>query len=121
MLTNWGYSRDAARLTSVISHLLLLNRSPFLHDLAASTLTEMRADAGLGRQQRKDFHGVHRAISALGYADPPPAPKHGDGPHAIEGTAPGWADWVERWYATSTITPKARSAFAPSWRRPDAG
>lgn len=111
VLAGWGYRRDAGRLTSVICHMLLLNRSPFLHDLTTAALTDMRADPQLARQQSKDFHGVHRAIAALGHADPPSAPRQNTGPLPIEGTADAWAHWVERWYATSTLTPKIRSGY----------
>lgn len=45
------------------------------------------------------------------YADPPTRPRHGPGPTAIEGTSGAWADWVERWHATSTLTPKVRSSY----------
>lgn len=58
-----------------------------------------------------DFHGVHRAVAALGHTDPPPAPKHGDGLAAIEGAAPTWTDSVERWYATSTLRPNIRAGY----------
>ena len=27
----------------------------------------------------------------------------------IDGTHPAWADWVERWHDTSTLTPKVRA------------
>jgi integrase len=30
---------------------------------------------------------------------------------AIEGTGAAWADWIERWYATSTLTLKVRRTF----------
>ena len=29
----------------------------------------------------------------------------------IEGTSEAWAEWIERWYATSTLTPKVRATF----------
>jgi hypothetical protein len=65
----------------------------------------------MGGNLAKDFYGIHRAVAALGHADPPPAPKHGDGLAVIEGTAPTWAEWIERWYATSTLTPKIRAGY----------
>ncbi len=30
---------------------------------------------------------------------------------AIEGTAETWSTWVERWFATSTLTSKGRGIF----------
>jgi hypothetical protein len=53
---------------------------------------------------------MHRAISALGHAGPPPAPLHGAMPE-IEGVPRTWAEPIERWFATSTLTPKVRGIF----------
>jgi integrase len=111
VLAGWGYRREERRLTQVICHALLINRSPLLEDLSTAALARLRADPTMGGNLAKDFYGIHRAVAALGHADPPPAPKHGDGLAVIEGTAPSWAKWIERWYATSTLTPKIRAGY----------
>src|SRR5664280_2649627 len=54
--------------------------------------------------------GVQRAVAALGFCEPPSNSIHGSMP-AIEGADQAWVDWVERWYATSTLTPKVRGIF----------
>ena len=111
VLAGWGYQRDAGRLTAVICQLLLLNRSPLLEDLSTEVLTRLRTDPAMDPHWAKDLYGIHRAVAALGHADPPPRPRHGDGPAEIAGTNDAWAEWVERWYATSTLTPKVRASY----------
>ena len=47
-------------------------------------------------------------VASLGYCDPPVRPGCNHAP-GIEGTDPAWAGWVERWHATSPLTPKVRA------------
>jgi integrase len=108
-LADWGYHRGPQQLTSVICQILLLNRSPQLADLTTSALTQLRAHPAMKGHWAKDFHGIHRAIAALGHATAPPPPRQSTGATSIEGTAKAWADWVERWHATSTLTPNTRA------------
>jgi len=80
-----------------------------LSDLASPALDSLRSDPAIERHfHGRRLHGVHRALAALGHTGPPPAPKYGDGPVSITGTAPGWAHTVERWHATSTLQPGTR-------------
>ena len=107
VLAGWGYR--AANLESMICTLLLLNRSPLLSDLASPALDSLRSDPTIERHfHGRHLHGVHRALAALGHTGPPPAPRYGDGPVPITGTAPGWAHTVERWHATATVQPGTR-------------
>jgi integrase len=111
VLADWGYSREREKLASVIVQALLLNRSPLLQDMSAETLVAMRATPATGVNWPKDLYGIHRAIAELGFVDPPPRPRHTGGPARIEGTAEDWAVQVERWYATSTLSPKIRAGY----------
>ena len=107
VLSGWGYR--AANLESMICTLLLLNRSPMLNELTSPALERLRADAAIERHfHGRHLHGVHRALATLGHTGPPPAPRYGDGPVPITGTAPGWAQAVERWHATATVQPSTR-------------
>jgi hypothetical protein len=110
VLTAWGYCREAERLTAVICQLLLLNRSPLLEDLSTDALAALRTHRAMSGQWGKDLHGIHRAIAALGHAGPPP-PGRESGPAAMEGLPAPWAELVERWYATSPLTPKIRRGY----------
>jgi len=113
VLGTWGYRTGRPhddRLPTVICQALLLNRSPHLEDLTTDAFTRLRQNPTLTRWHHGALHGVQRAVAALGHCDPPSSSIHGTMPD-IEGTADQWAAWVERWYATSTLTPKVRGIF----------
>ncbi len=113
-LQGWGYhpsDRAALGFRTVLIQSMLVNRSPLLEDMTSEALARIRADPSTApHHARGYFHGMHRAISALGHAGPPPAPLHGVMPE-IEGVPEAWADLIERWFATSTLTPKVRGIF----------
>ena len=110
VLTGWGYR--ANELVSLVCAMLLLNRSPRLSDLTSETLAGLRANPAMRQHHHvRHLHGIHRALAALGHAEPPATPKYGDGPAPITGTAAAWAQWVERWNATSTLEPTTRSIY----------
>jgi integrase len=112
VLAGWGYHRRCEReLTAVVCQVLLLNRSPLLEDLSSEVLTRLRTDPAMAQHHAGDLHGIHRAVAALGHAQPPPTPKYGDGPAAITGAADTWAQWVERWHSTSTLEPNTRGIY----------
>lgn len=112
VLQGWGYhetnSRD--RYPGLICALLLLNRSPYLADLTTPALEQFRTHEAIHHLMRSPIYAIHRAVAALGHADPPnrlPA-----GPEIIvEGVSELWQQWVERWTTTSTLTPKVRGIF----------
>lgn len=86
VLGDWGYQPRPDRLTSVICQILLLNRSPRLEDLSSPVLAAIRETPAMQESQwTSDLHGIHRALAALGHAEPPPCPRHGPGPTTIEG------------------------------------
>lgn len=112
-MQGWGYHPSdgaAGQFRTVLVQAMLLNRSPLLEDLTTKALLCLRDDPALGRRSRGHLYGIHRAVASLGHADPPPKPIHAAMPE-LEGVPAPWADWVERWYATSTLTPKVRGAF----------
>ncbi len=109
VLRGWGYHSAASkeRPRQVLCEALLRVRSPDLAALTARALAALRADPTLAPAQRSTLHGIQRALAALGLVAPPPRATGGV-PPAIEGVDPAWADWVERWHATSTLTPDVR-------------
>jgi hypothetical protein len=110
VLTGWGYRANS--LTSLVCTVLLLNRSPLLDDLSSDVLVKLRTDPAMQHHHHaRDLHGIHRALATLGYAEPPPAPRYGDGPALITGADAAWSAWIERWYATSTLEPATRSIY----------
>ncbi len=112
ILRDWGYQRTKpAQVAVALTEALLRNRSPLLADLTTEALVRIRDEPGLGPQARRNLYGVHRAVAALGYADPPVPPKRGFAVADIEGVAEAWSAWIERWHATSTLVPKSRNGM----------
>ena len=111
VLSSWGYHGTEAHWESALCHLLLANRSPFLHDLTSEFLQEFRVGGLAGNRLDGTVHGIHRALAELGHVDPPPAPAFTPGPAAISGAPEAWTALVERWHGTSTLTPKVRATI----------
>ncbi|WP_219912474.1 tyrosine-type recombinase/integrase [Nonomuraea fuscirosea] len=111
VLAGWGYQLgrdDDKLLPMVVCQLFLLNRSPHLEDLATEPFDRVRAERLFGSGARLNtLHAVQRAVAALGFCRPPvlttgrTTPKAGGAPQV-------WTQWVERWHATSTLTPNTR-------------
>ena len=127
VLDRWGYRsqvRDGEyKLPGVLSQALLINRSPRLADLTTQAFARLHAHpAASGRQHQTTLYALQRVVASLGYCDPPVRTGYNHAP-GIEGTDPAWAGWVERWHATSPLTPKVRAiirtivAKACRWRR----
>jgi integrase len=110
-LEEWGYrsARSDQRMRTITAQILLVNRSARLQDLTDEVLQHLRGDTRLGRR-RSPFHAVHRAVAALGFANPPPIPTGGS-PMPVEGAPAEWMAWVDRWFATSTLTPEVRREY----------
>ncbi|MFI6729852.1 hypothetical protein [Streptomyces atratus] len=93
-LQGWGYhpSNGAfGQFRTVLVQIMLINRSPLLQDMTTEALERVRESPALPSGARRgNLHGVHRAIAALGYADPPPKPVHAVMPD-LEGVPGSWA------------------------------
>jgi integrase len=111
VLTGWGYAyrpdrRDRVhhRLPTALAHLLLVNRSPLLADLTTEAFDRLRVHPEVRDVwQSASIHTFQRACAHLGYCDPPPPITSGP-MHPLGDCAPAWADYVERWYQTSTLS-----------------
>ena len=113
VLDRWGYRsqvRDGEyKLPGVLGQALLINRSPRLADLTTEAFARLHAHpAAGGRQHQTTLYALQRVVASLGYCDPPVRTGYNHAP-GIEGTDPAWAGWVERWHATSPLTPKVRA------------
>jgi hypothetical protein len=110
VLAGWGYRLghgDDTMLPVVICQLFLLNGSPNLEDLGTDLFERVRNDGLLGGARLNALHAVQRAVTALGFCDLPPATTgRGTARAACGGQI--WHEWVERCYATPTLTPRAR-------------
>lgn len=110
VLAEWGYRLghgDDTLLPMVACQLFLLNHSPHLEDLTTDLFDRVRRDGLLGGARLNTLHAMQRAVGALGFCDPPPATT-GRGTARAACDAQIWQQWVDRWYATSTLTPRAR-------------
>jgi integrase len=112
VLDQWGYRSVLSgkhRLRGVFSQALLINRSPRLEDLDTAAFDRLRVHPATGDHHGEMLYALRRAVAALGHCDPPVRTGHNHTP-GIEGTATAWAGWVERWYDTSTLTPRVRAS-----------
>ncbi|MFL9652097.1 tyrosine-type recombinase/integrase [Streptomyces sp. PB17] len=113
VLASWGYQLgrdDDTLLPMVVCQLLLLNRSPHLEDLDTSLFERVRREKMLAGSQRYTLHATQRAVAELGFCDPPQPITGRQSPRATGG-AKTWEQWVDRWHATSTLTPGVRGAM----------
>jgi integrase len=113
VLDRWGYRSQVrngeCKLPGVLAQALLINRSPRLADLTTGAFAMLHAHpAARGRQHQATLYALQKAAASLGYCDAPVRPGRLHIP-VIEGTSPQWAGWVERWHATSPLTPKVRA------------
>jgi integrase len=111
-LREWGY-RSARRTETVpglVGALLLHNRSPYLADLTAPVIEQFRRQEESCLRKCSAVHGVHRALAALGWVEPP-LRRNRPAAQPVEGVEDVWLEWVERWTATSTLTDKVRKTF----------
>lgn len=110
VLDRWGYrisKGTRSRMRGVFSQALLLNRSPRLEELTTTAFDVLRAHPATYGHQGSMLYALQRAVAELGHCDPPVRTGYNHAPD-IEGADPVWAEWIERWYATSTLTPKVR-------------
>jgi integrase len=109
-LDRWGYRGVLSgqhRLRGGLSQALLINRSPRLEDLDTTAFVRLRAHPATNDHHGELLFALQRAAAGLGHCDPPVRTGRSHMP-TIEGADPAWAGWVERWHATSTLTPKVR-------------
>lgn len=110
-LEQWGYRDSPAakhQLRGVISQAFLVNGSPLLEDLSTENFARLREHPATGTYQLPVLYALQRAVAVLGHCDPPVRTGHNAAP-VIEGAHPDWVRWIERWHATSTLTPKVRA------------
>lgn len=110
VLDGWGYRSAGVgpeRLKTTMAQVLLVNRSPHLEDLSTEALAALRDHPAIGPWAGSPLYGIHRAVAALGHADPP-ARATGGQPQQVTGASPAWMAWVDRWRDTSTLTSHVR-------------
>jgi integrase len=112
----WGYRSQARdgerhRLPGVLAQALLINGSPRLADLTTEAFGRLREHpAGAARNHQSTLFALQKVAADLGYCEAPVRPGRNPAP-VIQGTSAAWAEWIERWHATSTLTPKVRAVI----------
>ena len=113
VLAGWGYRLghdDDQLLPMVACQMFLLNRSPHLEALSTELFERVRRERLLPAARGNTLHAMQRAVAELGFCDPPQRVTGRHSARAVGG-AQEWASWVERWYGTSTLTPRVRGGI----------
>lgn len=113
VLDQWGYRRvlgeNQSRLRGVLSQAFLINRSARLEDLSTEAFARLREHPAASNPRHGPIlYALQRAVASLGHCDPPVRTGRNAAP-VIEGADAAWAGCVERWHATSTLSPKVRA------------
>jgi hypothetical protein len=113
VLDRWGYRsqvRDGGhQLPGVLAQAFLVNGSPRLQDLTTTVFARLMAHpAASSRPYQTALYALQKVVADLGHCDAPVRPGGNHMP-VIEGADAGWTWWVERWHATSPLTPKVRA------------
>lgn len=111
-LERWGYqsARHNAVVPGLVCKLLLLNGSPYLHEITTERIEQFRHADNLVKTMRAQLYGVHRALAALGYVESPGSYIE-SAVQPAEGVDPQWLEWVESWAATATLTQIVRNTY----------
>ena len=110
ILHGWGYRgvlTGSSRWRGMLSQTLLINRSPRLEDLTTEAFARLRAHPANADVHGQMLYALQRAVAALGHCAPPVRSTNNT-MTVIEGAHPSWTSWVEKWHATSPLTPKVR-------------
>jgi integrase len=106
VLVGWGYlnAQTGRPFPRILCEVLLLNRSPRLHDLSPALLEDLRHTAG--QEKHSLLFQLQLALAALGVMEAPAAPQAAR--PAVVGVSPTWHAWAQRWETTSTLAPASR-------------
>jgi integrase len=104
-----GYGPGARTwaLAGAASEALLLQRSSDLSMLSLDIIDRLRSAHHLEPGRHAHLYRLHRVLAVLGFMSQPiwrVAPDMAAG----DGVDMQWKEWVERWYETSTLTPRTR-------------
>jgi hypothetical protein len=102
-------------MRQALCEVFLENRSPRLEDISYELLDGIRADGERFNRVRGCVRRLSRALVGLGII-PRALGMWGGGCNGVHwaatsGVSREWTRYVERWHATSTISPKARKGY----------
>jgi len=115
VVEGWGYLADTRRnLRSVTAQAMLAHGSANLSDITSDGLERLRRESDISDLRKGLICCLSRALAQLGILDKPLFEQNVQ--HArlratrSNGMALEWAQWVDRWEATSTQAPKTRAS-----------
>ena len=113
--SNLGYTKKSnkEKLRTTISDLFLANSSPYLKDLTIDILEELRANEDLPLYLRKELVSISVVLLNMEIISKPLYFESQKGRRfgvekAEKNVNSEWAEWCQRWYNTSTLSPQTR-------------
>jgi hypothetical protein len=113
VLEKWGYGKTKFPVLIVCLHeVLLINRTPLLEDLSFDLLAKLIRDPG-PKGRRYGLYRLSFAAHQLGLIEKPlPRQDHlvfgGKAKNLRAGIDPRWLEFMDRWFATTTIEERTR-------------
>jgi len=112
VMHTWGYSktRSDGYLLRIMCALFLANRSPRLEDLTTETIALVaRRDMSF---YEDEYVVISRVLVHLGILSQPVMPSnHQKAKVSPQQVPPVWAEWCQRWRATSTLAASTRQGI----------
>ncbi|MGI9294249.1 MAG: tyrosine-type recombinase/integrase [Pseudomonadales bacterium] len=111
--SGWGYRAHCNPLMSLLAELFLINQRPELESLSLELLESVRTRWQDSNYRSSLYFQLARVLAALGIITNEPKIRNRSNRELarqtrIAGVAPEWVVTVERWEATSTLTPRSR-------------
>lgn len=110
----WGYRAQCQPLMSLVAELFLIQERPELESLSLELLESVRTRWQDSNYRSSLYYQLARALAALGIIAGEPKIRNRNNRELarqvrIAGIAQDWVVAVERWEATSTLTPHSRA------------
>lgn len=114
IITGWGYASQCKPLKSLVAELFIINQRPELEALSVELLESVRTRWLDCNYRSSLYYRLTRVLAALDIISEEPRIRNRNDhdlarQQRVAGIAPEWSAMVERWEATSTMTPRGRS------------
>jgi integrase len=113
VITGWGYCSQCKPLKSLVAELLIINQHPELEALSPELLESVRVQWLDCNYRSSLYYRLARVLLALEIVSEEPRMRNRNDhelarQQRVDGIAPEWSATIERWEATSTLTPRSR-------------
>ncbi len=106
----YGTQLSKYRIPSTFCYILLANRSPFIKDITIDVLNKCKANSD-SEIVRRNIVQISRVLTNLKMISKPleiVSKYREKTPDTIEGIAPEWVEWCQRWLNTSTLVARKK-------------